>query len=541
MRCRQRSDRSRRRKGREETSRRWRWRDRRAPTPCVRPAGTKRRAPSSRAPWRSAGRSAIRAKRPGSSPVSVSFPPSSIAREEALRHYREALEIWTGLEEWRPAAWYLIEAARASERLAQIDRARELYRAAIELAERIELPYRSIALGGLARLEARAGERAAALLDGRRAVEAAYGTDNLAMIWGALYDLAEVELAFDLQESALDHLRAALAAIEALRAESVPSDRAKRAESEERQRVFARTVGLLFDLGLQAEALEVAERAKARASLDLFASTGAREAPEIAAELERTAAEAVPSSRAAMVPPAPLLIGEVRARGVTAVEYFVGEGRLFAWVIGADGSLRCVARPLAPGELETRVRAARGEEGRTEALTALHRLLIAPIAAWLPAEPSRTVLIVPHESALSALVRRAPRLDRTPSDRAPRSGLYALARHARLDRARARRARMPNRRPWSSAIRTFPSARRRFRPRGAPALAIPPILHPSHPSHPSQSPSARHSGRRGAGSSVRVARRLRGGRDHRAAASGERSDRSPGDPRGDRCRGSFGE
>ncbi len=240
------------------------------------------------------------------------------------------------------------------------------------------------------------------------------------MIWGALYDLAEVELAFAMQESALEHLRAALAAIEALRAESVPSDRAKRAESEERQRVYARTVGLLFDLDHQAEALEVAERARARASLDLFASAGAREAPEIAAELERTAAEAVPSPRAAMVPPAPLLIGEVRARGVTAVEYFVGEGRLFTWVIGADGSLRSVAMPMAPGELETRVRAARGEEGRTEALASLHRLLIEPIAEWLPAAPSRTILIVPHDRLF--LLSFAALLDET--------GHHLIERHA---------------------------------------------------------------------------------------------------------------
>lgn len=316
--------------------------------------------------------------------------------KEALERYRTALEIWTSLEEWRPAAWYLIEAARASQRLGQTDRAGELYRAAIELAERIELPYRSLALGGLARLEAGAGDRAAALLDGRRAVEAAQATDNLAMIWMALRDLAEVELAFDERQAALDHLRAALAAIEALRAESIPSDRAKRAETEERQGVFARTVGLLFDSGLPAEALEVAERARARASLDLFASAGASETPEVAAELGRAAAEAVPSPRAAAVPPAPLLVGEVRARGVTAIEYFVDADRLFAWVIGADGSLHAAATPIAPGELEAGVRAARGAADPKAALTALHRLLIEPIAGWLPREKTRTVVIVPH-------------------------------------------------------------------------------------------------------------------------------------------------
>ena len=316
--------------------------------------------------------------------------------KEALGHYRAALEIWTRLEAWRPAAWYLIEAARASERLGETVRARELYRSAIELAERIELPYRSIALGGLARLEARAGERAAALLDGRRAVEAAHSVDNLAMLWMALYDFAEVELAFDLQTSALDHLRAALAAIEALRAESVPSDRAKRAESEDRQRVFARTVALLFDLGQHSEALEIAERAKARASLDLFASAGSREAPAIAAELDRFAAQTVPSPRAAAVPAMPLLIGEVRSRGLTAIEYFVGADRLFTWVIGADGGLRAVATPLAPGSLETLVRLARQGAAQEQAFAELHRLLIEPIAAWLPREPSRTVLVVPH-------------------------------------------------------------------------------------------------------------------------------------------------
>jgi CHAT domain-containing protein/tetratricopeptide (TPR) repeat protein len=341
---------------------------------------------------------------------------------EALARYREALALWTRLEEWRPAALYLIEAARASERLDKMGAARDLYRAAIELAERIDLPYRSVALGGLARLEARAGERPAALLDGRRAVEAAHATGNLAMIWGALYDLAEVELAFGLQLEALEHLRAALVAIEKLRAESVPSDRAKRAESAERQRVFTRTVGLLYDLGLTAEALAVAERSRARASLDLFASAGARDAEAIAAELNRSGAEAVPSPRSAPVPAVPLLIGEVRSRGLTAIEYFVGEGRLFAWVIAADGDLHAVAVPLAAGELESWVRAARQELGTAgalraapalaagrgaatsgdgsepeAALDALYRLLIEPLAQWLPSEPGLTVAIVPHD------------------------------------------------------------------------------------------------------------------------------------------------
>ena len=364
---------------------------------------------------------------------------------EALARYREALALWTRLGELRAPVWYLVEAARASEGLGDTAAARELFRAAIEVAERIELPYRSVALGGLARLEARAGERSAALLDGRRAVEAAHATGNLAMTWGALFDLAEVELAFGMRLEAVDHLRAALAAIEALRAESVPSDRAKRAESADRQRVFARTVGLLYDLGLTAEALEVAERSRARASLDLFASAGARDARAIAAELAGSGAEAVPSSRSAPVPAVPLLIGEVRSRGLVAIEYFVGEGRLFAWVIAADGSLHAAATPLVAGELESRVRAARqglglvgalregpalptsrqateggGGSEPAAALAALYRLLIEPLARWLPSEPGRTVTIVPHDRLflLSFAALRDP------------GGRYLVERHA---------------------------------------------------------------------------------------------------------------
>ncbi len=315
----------------------------------------------------------------------------------ALARFGAALDLWTDLEEWRPVAWYLIEAARASERLGRDERARELYRSAVEFAERIDLPYRSAALGGLARLEAHAGERAAALLDGRRAIEAAHATGNLEMTWRAFDDMAQVELAFGLKREALEHLRAALAAIEAMRRESVPSDRAKRAESEERQRVFRRAIGLLFDLGLHAEALEVAERSRARASLDLFASAGARESSKIAEELEQTVAGGVPSPRTARVPPTPLLVGEVRARGVTAVEYFSGDGRLFLWVILPDGSLEATSIPLAPGELEAKVRAVRVDIDPATALAALHRLLIDPISRWLPREPEQTVVIVPHE------------------------------------------------------------------------------------------------------------------------------------------------
>ncbi len=326
---------------------------------------------------------------------------------EALARYREALEIWIGLEEWRPAAWYLIEAARASERLERSAEARALYRSAIELAERIELPYRSRALGGLARLEARSGDQAAAELDGARAVEAALGTGNLEMIWVAYDDLAEVELAFGRRAEALEHLRAALAAIEALRAESVPSDRGKRAEIEERQRVYGRTISLLFELQLHEEALEVAERARARASLDLFASVGSRDNATVAAELAAVAAAAVPSPRAASVPPIASLLAEVRSRGVTAIEYFVTESRLFAWVIEPEGGVHAVATPMAPGALEAAIRNARERSLANESdatsgagadpLRELDRILIEPIARWLPSDPARTLLVVPHE------------------------------------------------------------------------------------------------------------------------------------------------
>ncbi len=293
----------------------------------------------------------------------------------------------------------MLEAARAHERLGDVARAREQFRSAIELAERIELPYRSLALGGLARLEARAGERAAALLDGQRAVDAARATTNLEMLWTAFADLAEVQITFGQRREALDSLRAALAAIEALRAEAIPTDRAKRGERAERQAVYARAVGLLVDLGLPAEALEVAERARARAFLDLVASaaSGAVSIPGASGESPDVASPAHVE-----VPPAALLVGEVRRRGATAVEYFVGEDRLIVWVIEPDGELHVHASPLAPGELEARVERFRAAlelpsgAALGAALRELDRLLIAPIARWLPSAPEQPVTLVPH-------------------------------------------------------------------------------------------------------------------------------------------------
>ncbi|MEW6364511.1 MAG: CHAT domain-containing tetratricopeptide repeat protein [Acidobacteriota bacterium] len=353
---------------------------------------------------------------------------------EALLRYREALAIWRRLEDWRASAWFLLEAARASVNVGEPQRARELFHAAIEVAERIDLPYRSMALGGLARLEASGGERESALLDGHRAVDAARATENLEMIWNAYYDLAEVEITFDMRREALDHLRAALAAIEKLRAEGVPTDRSKRAEIAGRQAVYSRAVGLLVDSGLVIEALEVAERARARASLDLFASTAEASDPAIAAAIGAEAADATPSPRHVEVPPAALLIGEVRQRGATAVEYFVGDGRLFAWVIGPDGALHVATSPLAPARLEQLVgdlrREVQPEPGKPipadpdaalrATLRDLDRLLVEPVARWLPSDPERVVTIVPHDRLF--LVSFASLLDA--------SGKYLVERHA---------------------------------------------------------------------------------------------------------------
>jgi CHAT domain-containing protein/Tfp pilus assembly protein PilF len=335
----------------------------------------------------------------------------------ALEHYHRALTLWQDMRDRRALGSYLWEVGGCYESQGDDDEALRQYRRALALGEEIRLPYVSLTLGSMGRIHARRGEVGLALEHGVRAVQWADASGNPEMRWRARHDLGAIQRVVGRPEEALASLLHSLAILEALRAEAAPGDEARASWMDDKEAVYAETLGLLAERGDAAEALEIAERARARGLLDLLAARlpANGTAPRLAAPLSALA-----------------LREEAQRRRVTFVEYFVAPHRIFIWVVGPDGAVhaaevdlttpqldrligemrRALKADVAAREWDVEERAAdegtsRREDGAARAasgglpearpvLARLHEALIEPIARWLPDDPDQPVFLVPH-------------------------------------------------------------------------------------------------------------------------------------------------
>jgi CHAT domain-containing protein/tetratricopeptide (TPR) repeat protein len=337
---------------------------------------------------------------------------------EAEASYVRALAIWERIRERRPRSYYLYALGRLQERRGDEHGALGSYRRALEAQEAVRLPYSSLVLTNMALLVQRQGDAVEALELAQRAVKAAGESGNPEMRWSAYHGLGRLLHRMGRNQQALPALNTCLTIIEAMRNEVAPSDEARAGFMESKQDAYADTVTVLFDLGLFGDALETAERARARAFLDLLSR---REISDRAEEtrggvpLQRGAAGPAGSGHPGPAPVAPARLGDLRREaarlGTTLVAYFVSESDLFTWVASPGGRIRSVRSPMRRAELEERVRRLEAalERGpfiapRTGSppgdvdtlLRGLHRDLLEPVDRWLPADPRALVTIIPH-------------------------------------------------------------------------------------------------------------------------------------------------
>lgn len=293
--------------------------------------------------------------------------------------------------------------------------------------------------------------------------------------WRAHFTLARVARDGQRSDEALAMLRIALDVIEGLRGR-VLTDTGKIGYLEARQAVFHELVDLLNEKGDPSRALEVAEAARSRAFTDLLAGRSVASKPEDAAAVAairglearlRAQAQSNPADEslraelaetrsaterdlenrfrtlrtsqpelASLVVAEPLTIDEIRAaargRQATLVEYLVTERRLFIWVVSPAGDVGSTTVPVGRAELREKtggllrqmdnidLAALRDHRSVRAALSDLHRLLLAPVAAQLPRDPRALVYIVPHDALYR--VPFAALLDA--------SGRYALESHS---------------------------------------------------------------------------------------------------------------
>ena len=200
-------------------------------------------------------------------------------------------------------------------------------------------------------------------------------------------------------EEATTDLQGALAAVEDLRVHTVADDFLKRGFGQRYQWVYAASISLLQAQGRTREAIETAERARARAFLDLLASRHRASAP----------AEASPGDSRLGASPAtfPQIVSAASRLRSTIVAFWVSDTETFVWVVSPDGQLASARIAVTAAELVSMVRDATGSGQAPAGLLvgagrgarpwrALYQRLLGPVRAHLPASPGSRLTIVPH-------------------------------------------------------------------------------------------------------------------------------------------------
>jgi CHAT domain-containing protein/tetratricopeptide (TPR) repeat protein len=359
----------------------------------------------------------------------------------ALDAHGRAIRIWQEIGDPRGVSTGLLTIGVIHVELGRYAEAVESFRRAGELRGTSHPAFVADALAGMGRAYAAAGHGRRALEHGRRAAEIARRGPDFVR-WTTMRSLGWIQRRLGRREDALVSYRESLAIIETLRGRVVPSSDVREGFLEDKQAVYGETVELLIELGRAEEALEVAERSRARAFLDLLsgrdvgtkpvnrAAPAARAGPPGNVSLrepfrsEPAEVSAPGPERASLVTAPALTLAEtrmeVRRSGGTILEYFSAADRLFIWVLTSDGTIRARFSRISRRDLSELVGAVRssmatetpsrdGAVGHPVSrasravssdprplLRRLHRVLIEPVSDLLPSDRDRLITIVPH-------------------------------------------------------------------------------------------------------------------------------------------------
>jgi CHAT domain-containing protein/tetratricopeptide (TPR) repeat protein len=229
---------------------------------------------------------------------------------------------------------------------------------------------------------------------------------------------AAAELALGDDAAALADQEAVVRTLEDLHRTLAASDFLKQGFDQLWIPTYSLAIDLLMRRGRTRAALETAELGRSRALLDLLASRAAG-----APLLTRRGPASAPASTTVAPPATADDLAAAAARlHSTMLLFWVGEDRIFAWVIAADGTLASAVTPVPRARLDALVRAtsaftpsAPGDPAVTTrgwqtiplvvkpraAWSELYDLLIQPIARQLPVTAGSRLTVVPHGPLLN--------------------------------------------------------------------------------------------------------------------------------------------
>lgn len=156
-------------------------------------------------------------------------------------------------------------------------------------------------------------------------------------------------------------------------------------------------VRLLADAGRTSDALDAAERGRARAFADLLVSRVTGNPSTGRPGPARSAEPAVASPASVRAGTTAEAVAHAAAASSTLLAYWVSGEAVLTWVVRPDGTVRFARTSARPGELTRLAGVATGQGvAARRALRALHRLLIEPVRGWLPSHPDDVVTVIPH-------------------------------------------------------------------------------------------------------------------------------------------------
>jgi CHAT domain-containing protein len=210
----------------------------------------------------------------------------------------------------------------------------------------------------------------------------------------ALADRAESHAALGHPDEALRDVREAVALLEKMRSALTAEDQARQGFADSYPRVFSTAISLLVQNGHGLEALEVAEKARARAFLDLLTT---RDVAPNASDAARDA------QRQELVDAAPLSGDAMRATvarlGSTLLAYWAAHDDTFVWVMNSDGTVHARRLSMTAERLRAltaALAAPTATAADADPARVLYDHLVKPIEAWLPTRPGSRLTIVPH-------------------------------------------------------------------------------------------------------------------------------------------------
>jgi CHAT domain-containing protein/tetratricopeptide (TPR) repeat protein len=226
--------------------------------------------------------------------------PSKVATEMSLmflggmeaerEHYQVALKYFDQVRESRPdSAQTQVELlnsiAFAHQRLGEYQKAAEVLQESIPIAEKAHTADLATVLSNLGEAQESLGQLEGALGTENRALSTfrGFGT-NTGQEWQIERRIGHIDHALSRNEEALSHYENSLHALEYLRTVALNTEAGRAGFAALSRAVYAETCDLLVDLHRESEALEVAERGRARAFLDMLALSRTGLADELTPE-----------------------------------------------------------------------------------------------------------------------------------------------------------------------------------------------------------------------------------------------------------------